>query len=144
MNNKPIRIIMVDDHKLVRESWKSLLASNPNFHVIADYDNGQTAIEKAVELTPDIMLVDINMTPMNGFDVTKRIHELVPSIKIIGLSVNNQPNYATKMIKLGARGYFTKTSTIEEIIKGILEVQKGEIYICEEVKRRMPPLYKLL
>ncbi len=138
MNKKPIRIMLVDDHKIVRKSWKSLLENNPRFQVIADCDNGQSAIEKAEELIPDIMLVDINMSPLNGFTVTERVLETNPSIKIIGLSVNNQPKYAIKMMEIGARGYLTKTSSLDEINHGILEVHRGEFYICEEVSRNMP------
>jgi DNA-binding NarL/FixJ family response regulator len=138
MSKEPIRIMLVDDHQIVRKSWKSLLENNPRFQVIADCDNGQSAIEQAEELIPDIMLVDINMSPLNGFTVTERVLETTPSIKIIGLSVNNQPKYAIKMVELGARGYLTKTSSLEEINHGILEVHKGEFYICEEVTRNMP------
>ncbi len=139
MNNEPIRIILVDDHKLVRKSWKTLLENNPRFRVVADCDNGHSAIEQAEEFAPDIMLVDINMSPLNGFSVTERLLEKLPGIKIIGLSVNNQAKYANKMIALGARGYLTKTSPLDEINRGIQEVQNGNVYICEEVKRHMPP-----
>lgn len=138
MNNDPIRIILVDDHKIVRESWKTLLENNPRFRIIADCGNGEAAIQYAQELVPDIMLVDINMSPLNGFTVTERVLETTPSIKIIGLSVNNQPKYAIKMIELGAKGYLTKTSSLEEINRGILQVYNGEFYICEEIRRYMP------
>jgi two-component system, NarL family, invasion response regulator UvrY len=139
MSNVPIRIILVDDHKLVRQSWKMLLENNPRFHVIADCDNGESAIKEAQQLVPDIMLVDINMSPVNGFAVTERIMKTTPSIKIIGLSINNQPKYAIKMMELGARGYLTKTSPLDEIKQGIIQVYEGEIYICEEIKRHLPP-----
>lgn len=139
MLNERIRIMLVDDHKIVRDSWKILLENNPRFNVIAESDNGQNAIDRAMLLVPDIMLVDVNMTPLNGFAVTEAISKASPTIKIIGLSVNNQPKYATKMLELGARGYLTKTSSLDEINHGILEVYRGEIYICEEVKVRMSP-----
>ncbi|MEI2738043.1 MAG: response regulator transcription factor [Chitinophagaceae bacterium] len=139
MSTDPIRIILVDDHKIVRESWKILLENDPRFRVIANCDNGYSAIEKAVELVPDIMLVDINMSPLNGFAVTERMMVSVPSVKIIGISVNNQPVYALRMFELGARGYLTKTSPLEEIHFGIQEVYRGEIYICKEVKSHIPP-----
>ena len=139
MTNDPIRIILVDDHKMVRKSWKALLENNPRFRVVADCDNGDEAINKAEEFQPDIMLVDINMSPLNGFMVTEKVLDKVPSVKIIGMSVNNQPKYAGKMIALGARGYLTKTSALEEISHGIIEVYNGKVYICEEVKRLMPP-----
>lgn len=139
MNDDQIRIILVDDHKIVRESWKILLENNPRFRVVGDCDNAQSAVELAKEHLPDIMLIDINMSPLNGFTVTKRILQATPSVKIIGLSVNDQPGYAVKMRELGAKGYLTKTSSLEEINHGILEVYRGKSYICEEIKKHLPP-----
>ncbi len=138
MNNVPIRIIMVDDHDLVRNAWIKVLENNPGFKVVADCDNGQTAIELARDLAPDILFVDINMAPVNGFIVTEKVTGEMPSIKIIGLSVNNQVTYANKMIGLGAKGYLTKTSPLEEVFHCISEVLNGNIYICEEVRKNMP------
>ena len=139
MSSTQIRIILVDDHKMIRESWRSLLENNSLFKVIADCDNGLSAIGQAKELIPDIMLVDINMTPENGFDVARQLARELPAIKVIGLSVNNQPKYAVRMIELGAKGYLTKTSSLEEITHGITEVYKGNNYICEEVRKNMNP-----
>jgi len=138
MSNKKIRIILVDDHEIVRQSWKMLLENNPLFEVIADCDTGFDAIRLARELVPDILLVDINMSPLSGFAVTERVVEAVPTVKIIGLSVSDQPKYATRMLELGAKGYLTKTSSLEEINQGILEVYQGGQFICEEVARNMP------
>jgi DNA-binding NarL/FixJ family response regulator len=139
MNQEKIRIMLVDDHELVLKSWKMLLENNPRFHVVAECENGHVAIEQAQALLPDIMLVDINMAPLNGFAVTEKIMEITPSVKIIGLSVNNLHNYASRMLKLGARGYLTKTSSLEEINRGIIKVYNGEQYICEEVRKNIPP-----
>ncbi|MBI3137554.1 MAG: response regulator transcription factor [Sphingobacteriales bacterium] len=139
MKEKPIRIMLVDDHPLVRASWKLLLENNPRFLVTADCSSGPSALEQLTLAKPEIMLVDINMSPMNGFKVTRSVLEKMPSVKIIGLSVHNQPKYAIRMLQLGARGFLTKTSTLEEINAGILAVHRGEMYICEEVKRNMPP-----
>jgi two-component system, NarL family, invasion response regulator UvrY len=138
MSTTPIRIILADDHKLVRESWKALLENNPGFRVVADCENGVDAVQQAKQLLPDIMLVDINMSPGNGFSVTRQLTEELPSVRVIGLSVNNQPKYAVKMVELGARGYLTKTSSLEEITHGIREVHKGNIYICEEIRKHLP------
>ena len=139
MSNEIIRILLVDDHKMVRDAWKMILEHNPRFVVIADCDNGHTAIAQAQQLVPDIMLVDINMSPLNGFAVTEQILQKMPAMKIIGLSANNQPQYATRMLALGAWGYLTKTTSIEEITHGIIEVHTGKFYICEEIKRNIPP-----
>lgn len=138
MNLEPIRIILVDDHKIVRESWKVLLENNPRFKVVADCDNGNTAIDYVKELTPDIILVDINMSPINGYAFTERVLKINPTAKIIGLSVNNQPKYAIKMLDIGAKGYLTKTSSLEEITDGIIQVHNGEFYICKEISRHIP------
>jgi DNA-binding NarL/FixJ family response regulator len=139
MSSTPIRIILVDDHKLVRQLWFGLLENNKRFKIIAECETGDEAILKSKELKPDILLVDINMSPTNGFAVTKRVVAENPSIKIIGLSVNNQPTYAIRMLELGGKGYLTKTSSLAEIIKGIIEVYNGNEYICDEVRKLMPP-----
>jgi DNA-binding NarL/FixJ family response regulator len=83
------------------------------------------------------MLVDVKMEPINGFTVTEKLAQKVPSIKIIGLSVNNQPRYANRMMKLGARGYLTKTSTLGEINQAIREVYAGRTYLCEEIQKKL-------
>jgi len=139
MSNPPIRIMLVDDHKIVREAWKMLLDNNPRFQVISICENGQSAIEEAQKLNPDIMLIDVNMSPVNGFTVTEKVMQLKLPVKIIGLSINNQFTYANRLLGLGARGFITKTSSLEEINHGILEVYNGECYICKEVRKNMPP-----
>lgn len=129
-----IRIILVDDHKAVRESWKLLLESDARFSIISQCENGAEAIEKATQFTPDIMLMDINMSPVNGFEATRQIIEKDSSIKIIGLSANNYPGYATKMMELGARGFVTKNSPFDELLNAIIKVHAGEHYICNEIR----------
>ena len=139
MKDKPIRIMLVDDHPLVRESWKLLLEHSPRFQIVADFSAGAEALEQLPSIKPDILLVDINMSPMDGFTVTKNAVSLQPELRIIGLSVHNQPKYATRLLQLGAKGFLTKTSSLEEITQGILAVYNGKVYICEEIKRNMPP-----
>ncbi len=134
MNNDPIRIILVDDHKLARESWSLLLDYDARFSVIRECENGPDAIQEVSRLKPDILLVDINMYPLNGFEVTQKVLEADPSMKIIGISVNNQPSYANKMLELGARGFVTKGSPFEEITHAIVEVHNGRNYVCNEIR----------
>ena len=134
MNNDPIRIILVDDHKLARESWSLLLDYDPRFSVIKECENGPDAIQEVSLLKPDIVLVDINMYPLNGFEVTQKVLEADPSMKVIGISVNNQPSYANKMLEIGARGFVTKGSPFEEITHAIVEVHNGRNYVCNEIR----------
>ncbi len=130
---------MVDDHDFVRESLKKLLEKDNVFSVVCQCENGADAIENATIHQPDIILMDINMTPINGFEATKKILEANPSARVIGLSINNIPNYATKMISLGAKGYVTKSSTFDELKNAIQKVHDGENYICQEIKKKLPP-----
>jgi two-component system, NarL family, invasion response regulator UvrY len=129
-----ISILIVDDHTLIRETWSFLLGRNENFEVISEVGDGQTAIEIARDKRPNIVLLDINMSPLNGFDVLKMIRKLSPGSKVIGVSMHSQPAYAKKMLRLGARGYVTKNSPRQEMLDAIAEVNKGNIYICQEVK----------
>lgn len=139
MKEDLIRIMLVDDHPLVRESWKLLLENNPRFKVVADCNGATEAFAILPDVRPDVLLVDINMGPVDGFAVTKQVTEQLPAIKVIGLSVNNQPKFATRLLQLGARGFLTKTSTLQEINKGIIAVYEGRVYVCDEIKRNMPP-----
>lgn len=139
MKSEQIRIIIADDHQMMRETWKLLLEQEELFTVIAECTNGAEAIEAAAKHKPDIILMDINMSPVNGFEATRKIIKQAPEIKIIGVSINNQPTYARNMLQLGARGYVTKNSTKEEMIEAIKQVHGGKEYVCKEVKSKMKP-----
>ena len=133
-----ISILLVDDHRLIRDSWSFILNSDQRFEVVAETSNGEEAIEMAHNLKPDIILMDVNMTPINGFDATRQILKNSPEAKIIGVSMHSMPAYAKRMLQLGALGYVTKNSSKEEMLKAILEVNEGRKYICEEVKTSWP------
>lgn len=132
--NTQIRIIIVDDHKLARECLSQLLDFDTRFSIIKSCDNGLDAIQEARQLNPDIMLVDINMEPINGFEVVQQVLETHPSTRIIGISVNNQAAYANRMIELGAKGFITKGTTFEEITNGIIEVHNGNQYVSKDLR----------
>jgi two-component system, NarL family, invasion response regulator UvrY len=134
----PIRIILVDDHKMMRESCRFLLEQDKRFNVIAECNNGVEAIEQAEKLLPDIILMDIHMSPVNGFEATRQITTIAPSVKIIGISTNNSLSYATRMVDSGAKGFVTKTSVFDELKIAIQKVYNGEIYICNEIKKMFP------
>ena len=137
MNQNQIRIILTDDHQLVRETWKLLIETDPMLKVIAECSSGAEAIDAAVSLNPDVILMDINMDPMNGFEATSEILKRNPSAKIIGVSVNSQVYYARNMLEAGAKGYVTKNSSREEMILAIHTVYAGNIYICEEIRNKL-------
>ncbi len=129
-----ITILLVDDHKLIRDSWSFILNSDPRFIVVGETSSGEEAIEIASSKKPAIILMDVNMTPLNGFDATRQIHKISPESKVIAVSMHTMPAYAKRMLQLGARGYVTKNSSKEEMISAIVEVNNGKKYICHEVK----------
>ena len=129
-----ISILLVDDHKLVRDSWSFILNSDPRFQVIGETSSGDEAIGMAKNLRPHIVLMDVNMSPVNGFEATKQIRKSSPGSKIIGITMHSMPAYAKRMLQIGAMGYVTKNSSKDEMINAIIEVYNGKKYICEEVK----------
>jgi two-component system, NarL family, invasion response regulator UvrY len=128
-----VSILIIDDHKLIRETWGFLLGSNEDIEIVGESGDGESAIELARGLKPDIVLLDINMEPMNGFDVLVQIRRFSPGSKIIGVSMHLQPEYVKKMLRLGAKGYLTKSSRLEEMLAAIKDVSEGKIYLCKEV-----------
>ena len=129
-----ISILLVDDHKLIRESWSYILQSDPRFSVVGDTADVDQAVKIAEEKTPDIVLMDINMSPVNGFDATKMVLKGSPESNVIGISMHSMPAYARRMFQMGAKGYVTKNSSTEELFSAIVEVNNGKRYICDEIK----------
>jgi DNA-binding NarL/FixJ family response regulator len=129
-----INILIADDHKLIRETWSYILNSDSRFQVVGECGDAQEAVELARTKRPHVVLMDINMTPFSGLEATQRIRKISPGSKVIGVSMHSQPAYAKKMLQMGARGYVTKNSSKEEMIKAILEVNHGNKYICDEIK----------
>jgi DNA-binding NarL/FixJ family response regulator len=129
-----ITILLVDDHKLVRESWSFILNSDPRFQVVGETSDVNEAVKIAKEQNPRIVLMDINMSPINGFEGTKMIRKYSPGSRIIGISMHSMPAYARRMLHAGALGYLTKNSSKDEMLKAIVEVNGGRKYVCEEVK----------
>ena len=131
---KKITILIADDHKLIRDTWAFMLNSHENFTVIAVAASGHEAIELAKTNRPDVVLMDINLGDLSGFEATKMIRKYSPGSRIIGVSMHTMPAYVKKMFSMGATGYVTKNSTREEFTRAILEVKDGRTYICEEVR----------
>ena len=131
---KKITILLVDDHKLIRDSWSFILNNDPRFQIIGETSGGNEAIELAKVRKPQIVLMDVNMAPVNGFDATREIRKFSPDSKVIGISMYSMPAYAKRMLQMGAMGYVTKNSSKDEMFEAIVEVSNGKKYVCGEVK----------
>jgi len=129
-----ITILLVDDHKLIRDSWCFILNNDPRFQIIGETSGGNEAVELARIRKPQIVLMDVNMVPLNGFDATREIRKFSPGSKVIGISMYSMPAYAKRMLQMGAMGYVTKNSSKDEMFEAIVEVNNGRKYVCGEVK----------
>lgn len=129
-----IKIVIVDDHRLVRETWSFILNSDPRFKVIGDCASGEEALLKIPRLKPDIVIMDINLPGINGIEATEKLCAPGAPFKVLGVSLHVQPKYAYKMLQAGALGYVTKNSAKEEMFKAVLEAMAGRVYICDEVR----------
>lgn len=130
---KKITILITDDHALLRETWELVLGAHPDFSVLGTCSSGEEAIEKARTLRPDVVLMDINLPGMNGIETTQQIRKYSPGTKVLGVSQHTQPAYSRKIIAAGASGYVTKNSSKEEMYNAIIEVSKGNRYVCNEI-----------
>ncbi len=135
-----INVLIADDHKLIRETWTYILNSDARFEVVAECGDSEQAVEICRQLRPHIVLMDINISPISGFEATERIRKASPASNVIGVSMHSQPAYARRMLQIGGKGYVTKNSSRQEMIKAILEVSNGSRYICDEIKKNITEL----
>jgi two-component system invasion response regulator UvrY len=129
-----IKVIIADDHRLVREAWNMMLSRDKRISVIAVCESGYQVIEACKQLHPQVVLMDINMEPMNGIQATKAIREFSNEIKIMGISVHNDLPYINALMQAGANGYVTKNSSGEEMIDAIMLVLQGQQYYCKDIE----------
>jgi len=134
---KTISVMIVDDHRLLRETWVYLINKEKKFTTVAEASDGRMAIELARATQPNIILMDINMSPISGFEATEKIKTISPTSKIIGISMHSQAAYAKKMIQLGAGGYLTKNSSRDELFYAMNNIYMGNNYICDEITERL-------
>jgi DNA-binding NarL/FixJ family response regulator len=136
-NPNPVRILLVDDHPLVRDGLRARLESVPHFSVVAEADSGEQALHHASTLGIDLALMDINLNGMNGIELTGRFHTLYPEITVLMLSMHDKAEYVMQSIQAGARGYVLKDAPATEIINAIDTVMAGQIYYSEGLSKQL-------
>jgi two-component system response regulator NreC len=127
--NGAIRIIVADDHQIVRQGLRLLLEAEPDMEVIAEADNGREVLKKAQELLPDLIIMDLSMPELNGIEATRQILSGVPETKVVALSMHSDSLFVLNMIKAGASGYLLKDCALEELIKAIRTVVSRKTYL---------------
>src|SRR5687767_5808790 len=128
-----INVMLVDDHQIIRDGIKAFLKDDDNINVIGEADNGKQLLQLVEENQPDLVLMDINMPEMDGYEATKLLQKNFPDIKILILSMLDHEKYVSKMLNAGASGYILKNSGKDELLCGIRQVSKGYKYICTDL-----------
>jgi DNA-binding NarL/FixJ family response regulator len=128
-----IRIMIVDDHAIVREGLRRILGATPDLIVAGEADDGLAALRQLGECKPDVVLVDISMPGMSGIELIGRIHQADPQIAILVLSMHKEEQFAVRALKAGAAGYLTKDCALEQLTQAIHKVVSGGRFITPEV-----------
>ncbi len=127
------RILLVDDHLIVRSGLRKLLESEEGIEVVAEADNGRDAIRITTELQPDMVVMDIAMPDMNGIDATRRIIAADPGARVLALSMHKEKRLIFEMFDAGAKGYLLKECAYEEVLQAIRVVLQGEMYLSPKI-----------
>jgi two-component system invasion response regulator UvrY len=132
-----IKVLIVDDHELIRTGISRMLADFDKIQVVGEAESGEQAVSIARELRPDVVLMDANMPGIGGLEATRRLIRFDPDIKVIAVTIHNEEPFPTKFLQAGAAGYMTKGADIKEIVKAITQVKTGKRYITPEIAQEM-------
>lgn len=138
---EPIRILLADDHTIVRQGLARLLEDQPGFQVVGEAENGKVAVEKALALKPDVIVMDIAMPFLNGIEASKRIKKLLPKVKILILSMYAQENHIHELLQTGVSGYLLKESSGRDITMAIQSAMKDEAYLSPSISKLLVESY---
>jgi DNA-binding NarL/FixJ family response regulator len=128
-----IRLLLADDHALVRQGFRLILSAEPDFEVVAEAGNGREAVECAERCKPDVAVIDVSMPELNGIEATRRIAEVSPRTRVLALSMHKDAVYVREILRAGARGYLLKDAIDKELLSAIRCVAQGEGYLSPAV-----------
>ena len=136
-----LRILLADDHRIMREGLRSLLEKQPDTEVIAEAENGRTTVQMSRRFKPDVVLMDIIMPDLNGIDATRQILAELPDIKVIALSMHADKKFVVEMLGAGASGYLLKDTAFEELGKALHTVVNNRTYLSPKIAGLMAEDY---
>lgn len=139
-----IRLMLVDDHEVIRVGLKTFLQTQPDFDVVAEASNGEEAIDRAMESHPDVILMDITMPGVDGMEATRRLRVLCPDCLVLALTVHDDKQYLMQMLAAGASGYITKQAAADELVEAIHTIADGNVYLQPALARWLLEDYQRL
>jgi DNA-binding NarL/FixJ family response regulator len=137
-----IRVLLADDHTIIRDGLKALLQSNPDIQVVGAVGNGREAMHRVAELAPDIVIMDVSMPDLNGIEAARLIRDKHPAVRVVMLSMHSDAEHVYRALEAGAAGYLLKESAGEEVIAAVRAAQLGRTYLSrslETLERRSAP-----
>jgi two-component system, NarL family, invasion response regulator UvrY len=135
MSAAPIRIMLVDDHAVVRAGFRRLLEQEAEIRVVAEADSGERAYQLYQEHAPDVLVLDLSMPGVSGFEIIRRITERQPQAKILVFSMHEDASLAVRAIQLGARGYVTKSNAPEVLATAVVAIAAGKLFLSDDVAK---------
>ena len=139
-----IRVVLVDDHDVVRTGLKTFLETQPGLVVVGEANEGVQALEIAREVNPDVMVMDITMPGMDGLEATRQLRKSHPQVKVLALTVHTDKEYFFEMLASGAAGYVTKEAAVEDLVAAIHAVAEGNVYLQPALARWLLEDYQRL
>jgi DNA-binding NarL/FixJ family response regulator len=131
------RILIVDDHAIVRLGMRQLIAAEPDLSICCEAETGEEALALALNAKPDLAIVDLSLGTMHGLELVRQLHQALPDMPVLVLSMHDEALFAERAVRAGARGYLTKKSAIDRLIQAIRHVLAGKIYASEAVSQQL-------
>ncbi len=128
-----LKILLADDHRIIRDGLRALLHGEPDMHVVAEAENGRATVKLARQHLPDIIILDIGMPDLNGIEAARQILKDNPGARVIALSMHSDKRFVSQMLQVGASGYLPKDCAFEELIQAVRTIQAGRVYLSPEI-----------
>src|SRR6185369_12888000 len=137
-----IRVLLADDHVVVRQGLRALLAAEEDMEIVGEADNGRQAVQLARTLLPDVAVIDIAMPVLNGLEATRQIVQALPATRVLILSSYSDDDYVQQLTEAGAVGYLIKQTAANDLLKGIREAYKGNAFFSPSIAKRLRDRYR--
>jgi len=142
MSSKKIRVLLADDHAVVRRGFRMILDSQPDLEVVGEVANGREAVVEAEKLQPDVIVMDVTMPELNGIEATRRIAEIAPRARVLALSMHKDAVYVREILRAGAKGYLLKDSEEGDLIAAVRSVARGEGFLSPGISEAVLTDYR--